>query len=277
MSICSATIHQQHQRTFLHILVTGVLLFVLYYLLNSKTEAESRRVSKISLPQRERHETAIFNIICFGDSLTEGLTILNGKLDFYPYSKTLQKLLSRNGNLLKQAKQNKTIYNVYNEGKSGERVIGEMTARLPRVLLKETDNSRGSVFDWVIILGGTNDLRVAELSGKYEMKRRIYEAIVSLHRVSHRRGARTVLVTIPGRQCELKAKCRQVKMARVYVNKYLRDYTKELGPEKVVLVDLARKMPFPKMINYWADEVHFTPAGYNKMAVIIYEALKEHL
>lgn len=260
------------RRTLSSLLLVVCIFAVVFYLYNNnKNEALSGRKTKSSILSRKRHK---INIICFGDSLTEGSTVLNGDFYFHPYSNKLQKLLNHNyGNISKRAKE-KSIYKVYNEGISGERVIGEMTSRLPRILKK---HSRSPTYNWVIILGGTNDLRVAERSGNYEMKHRIFEAIVSLHRVSHRYGAKTVVVTIPARKCELRAKCLKVKLARLYINKYLRDYAKQLGVKKVVVTDLARKMPVQKMMKYWADEVHFTPDGYDKMAVIIHETLKEYL
>ena len=82
-------------------------------------------------------------ILCFGDSLTEGYTF-QASGQFHPYSTKLQQLL--------EAHCHDSV-EVRMAGVSGEIVVPSMTQRLDR-LLKEASQP----YDWVIILGGTNDL-----------------------------------------------------------------------------------------------------------------------
>ena len=259
------------RRTLLYLLSTGFVLAFLYCLYNRKSETVNENVLN-RLPSSAPSQRKTVNVVCFGDSLTEGM-ISHDTWDFHPYSTKLQKLLNSSRRTGKVTRS--TVYKVYNQGKSGERVIGEMTKRLPHVLKGKYSDSRK--YDWVIILGGTNDLHVTLQSGNYELKHRIFEALVSLHRAAHRRGARTLAVTIPARKCELKAKCKKVKMARLHINKSLKDYAKQLGTKKVIVVDLAKKMRLKKMTKYWSNEVHFTPAGYDKMAAVIFDTLNKYL
>ncbi|KAJ7323146.1 hypothetical protein OS493_032150, partial [Desmophyllum pertusum] len=88
-----------------------------------------------------------------------------------------------------------------NTGQSGEKVRYEMIPRLGRIL-------QGTKYDWVIILGGTNDLysmrSIWAENIKVQDELSIFNAIVQLHSVAHRSGAKTVAMTIPALQRDVK-------------------------------------------------------------------------
>ena len=81
-----------------------------------------------------------FNFLAMGDSLTAGF--YNHGKSFHPYSTLL-------GNLLDMINVQARIDE---KGVSGERVVPTMVNRLANILNTSVD------YDWVIILGGTNDL-----------------------------------------------------------------------------------------------------------------------
>lgn len=83
-------------------------------------------------------------ILCFGDSLTAGYSRY-GMLHF-PYAVHLNEPL--------QKAFPSTKVHVDVEGMSGAQVRGQYTGRLSRVCAKAKD----SPYDWIIVLGGTNDL-----------------------------------------------------------------------------------------------------------------------
>ena len=91
-----------------------------------------------------------FHVLCLGDSLTEGYT-LNGTA-FFPYTDTLCSLLT-------QAVPIPVV--VYNEGKSGDRVLGPF---MHQRLLGSLEEARDAevTFEWVIIMAGINDVGYPE-------------------------------------------------------------------------------------------------------------------
>ena len=217
-------------------------------------------------PQEE--ETRLLNILCFGDSLTEGMTNRTFRV-FHPYSRRLQ---LRFDQLSKEAKHRKLSTNIHNAGVSGEIVQKSMERRLP-VILEGVQQA----YDWVVVLGGTNDISrsLRHYSDPVDPKM-LFEALRGLHLTCHEHGSKTMAVTIPARQCEVRAECSEAKEMREQVNTWLRQFAGSSG-DQVVLVDLAREMDFPKFRRYWGDEVHFTREGYDKMGDMIFETLQRHL
>lgn len=88
--------------------------------------------------------TPILKILCFGDSLTAGYS--QWGMQHYPYGVHLK-------DHLRAAFPNTRIV-VDVEGMSGAQVRGQYTRRLNRVCMKAQDEP----YDWIIIMGGTNDL-----------------------------------------------------------------------------------------------------------------------
>ena len=125
-------------------------------------------------------------ILCFGDSLTEGYTFQESG-EFHPYSIRLRQLLeeSQCGQVLGEELV------VDTEGVSGERVVPSMTSRLDGLL-------RGSQrYDWVLILGGTNDL------GSGVPPDQLLPHLLQLHARARESGARTLALAIPQFALEL--------------------------------------------------------------------------
>ena len=213
------------------------------------------------------------SILCFGDSLTSGY--YNHGHNFHPYSQRLGQLLNSEGRIK---------YYVKTSGKVREMAHGSMARRLPEVL------GNSSRFDWVIILGGTNDVAHVKNFGDDDSfmsqlisiwKPRIVRDIEVLHEIAHRYGARTVLLTIPETAYEAWPNYKTLWVMRNRLNEDLRDYARR-SHGSVVLCDLANQLPrhslsLQAQSILWNDHLHLTPYGYDRMAEIVYQCLKPYL
>ena len=120
--------------------------------------------------------------MCYGDSLTAGLT-LHG---FHPYSEYLKQELRSKG-------LNVDIVTIGLSGWSAEKVVeisGEERG------LKTLLQTQGP-FDLVILLSGTNDLGQRKKSGISKREYEIYENVWSLHEIVHKENVRTIAVAVP--------------------------------------------------------------------------------
>lgn len=214
----------------------------------------------------------IVRILCFGDSLTFGMT--NGWP--HPYTSKLQEYFNLNEQ--KRPRSHSVLHHVelFNAGRSGEKVEQEMLPRLQRIFQGTTK------YHWVIILGGTNDLfgmrSIWAENNKVKDEHSIFNAIVQLHRAAHETGARTVAMTIPALQCEVNRKRRisVIMEVRLKVNEMVRYFVKHSGG-KVLLADLDKKMPLSRDQMLCGDGVHLTASAYDHMAYIIYQSIYKEL
>lgn len=210
----------------------------------------------------------VVRILCFGDSLTFGLT----NSVPHPYSEKLQEYLRFNEGKHRHVE-------LYNAGRAGEKVQQEMPLRLTNILQGSTGK-----YNWVIILGGTNDLMsmqsIWEPSQSQKDELAIFNAIVQLHKVSHRAGAKTVAMTIPALQCEKSGATSgrfglsTIMEVRLKVNERIRKLAAN-SAGKVVLADLDKQMLLPRNQLLCSDGIHLTPSAYDRMAAIIYYAIKD--
>ena len=200
--------------------------------------------------------------LCFGDSLTEGYTFQESG-EFHPYSIALTKLL--------QDHCQATSVGVDTAGVSGERVVPSMTSRLDRLL-----NEASDPYDWVLILGGTNDLGCGLRADQ------LLPHLLALHdRAKKKATTRTLALAIPQFLHELKTGIEDYRREKAEVNKKLRVYCEESAGSSL-FVDLWNGLPFGSLpaeerALYWVDGLHMTPRGYDKMAALIFDCLKQHI
>ncbi|KAI4123789.1 MAG: hypothetical protein LQ338_005093 [Usnochroma carphineum] len=116
-------------------------------------------------------------ILCFGDSLTAGYS---GYGYFhYPYAAQIRKKL--------KDEMPDTEATVDVSGLSGDRVIaGQFLRRIKGMCEKAKD----APYDWVIVLGGTNDMAWSERPDK------IYEALKNVWRVALDTGANVLALSV---------------------------------------------------------------------------------
>ena len=219
------------------------------------------------------HNRFMMNVLCFGDSLTAGYH--NHGKAFSPYGNHLRQLLTYSSNI---------PVNLKIKGIVGEMTHKQMVSRLPEVLGNNTS------FDWVIILGGTNDILHVknfaddqEFLGQLESvwQPRITKDIEKLHTISHNYNAHTMLLTIPENAIEAWPGYKILMTMRTKINNALRQYANQ-NRNKVALCDIAKKLPRHSLSPqqealFWDDHLHMTPQGYNRMAEEVFKCLKPYL
>ena len=201
-------------------------------------------------------------ILCFGDSLTEGG--YNGGFKFHPYTTRLKELFQE-----MMADSNHSV-EIVNKGISGEVVYPEMVKRLPTILRNE------GPYDFAIFLGGTNDL----INLKCAQEVNLFVHIKSLHQAAHERGIPTCAMTIPQTAFDILPYLNDYVEYRETVNNEIRDFVSNHS-EMVCLCDVSKKLPMHgicdgELVKCWDDEYHFTPEGSDRLAELIFEAVKDH-
>ena len=199
-------------------------------------------------------------VLCFGDSLTEGYTLQESG-EFHPYSTAFRKLLEEHC---------KVPVVVDTAGVSGESVIPSMTLRLDDLL-----NEASEPYDWVIILGGTNDLGRGTKSGD------LLPHLLGLHDRAKKSGAKTLALALPQYLYELSPGNESYRAEKANINDGLKEYS-DKSAGSTVYVDLWNGLPFCKLPTeekalYWVDGLHMTPRGYDKMAGVIFDCLQQHI
>ncbi|XP_068710619.1 uncharacterized protein [Montipora foliosa] len=215
----------------------------------------------------------IVRILCFGDSLTLGLTSSGS----HPYLIKLQENLNdyRRPNETMEPQSGNRHIELHNAGAAGEKVQ-DMLWRMRSILQRAVGK-----YNWVIILGGTNDLISMQSIWapwkKFEDELTIFNGIIQLHNEAERFGAKTVAMTIPPLKCETRedgnAEIPSIKEVRTKLNDRISQFVaNSLG--KVFLADIDRKMQISRDEVLRSDGVHLTASAYDKIANVIYNALK---
>ncbi|XP_057301940.1 uncharacterized protein LOC130636286 [Hydractinia symbiolongicarpus] len=246
-----------------YILLFFILIFVIY------TYQNFDKLSQNLIGMNTIKSSNIYAILAIGDSLTEGLYSWPKSKKFHPYTTRLQTLLS------------KTFHHVEvtNAGISGNRVK-DIRLRLRKQL-------KTKPYKLVLILAGTNDYiyivkkikrNVADFKHFTHSVKQIANNIEELHSICHKERIRTAVITIPPIQLEHQA--RIFTRYRSFINSLLKQYA-ESHRNVTVFIDLAasieKQSSGENEMKLWDDNVHFTPEGYDKMADIIYDALKDYL
>ncbi|CAF1039988.1 unnamed protein product [Adineta steineri] len=200
-----------------------------------------------SLPRR---------FLAIGDSLTAGYS--DRGLSFHSYSINLTNLFS-------------SVHIpiiVDQQGVTGEHVVPTMMKRLERILSNKTK----SYYDWIIILGGTNDLAYNKNADKIfnEGLKLMYNMVLQ--------NTRLAVMTVIENGHYL-PEHKQDKERRI-LNTMIRNFTENYEDKKrICLIDLDKKIPYHSMKDIsqrkaiWDDPIHLKAAGYDQMAKFIFEKL----
>jgi lysophospholipase L1-like esterase len=197
------------------------------------------------------------SVLCFGDSLTEGLYYDHGP-KFHPYALRLQDLLDL------QSKQGKYRYKVKVEGYSGWTATSLLEA-LPSIL--------NASYAFTIVLAGTNDLAKFESPGFNASV--IFSSLQKIYDLVHAHGSKLVCVTVPQSSFKMK----DYVALRDELNRLIREYCLS---KNVVLVELDVLIPYEaaeidNKNSLWSDALHFNPEGYDKFGGLLFEAMKNQL
>jgi lysophospholipase L1-like esterase len=137
-----------------------------------------------------------------------------------------------------------------------------------------------STYDWVIILGGTNDLGYGGSADQIfnQGLKLMYDMVLQ----NTNNKTKLVAMTVIERGCispeHVDDQQRQI------LNKMISNYVENYPDQnRICLVDLDKLIPFHSMTNIaqrdsiWDDMIHFTPAGYDHMASFIFQEIYKKL
>jgi lysophospholipase L1-like esterase len=198
-------------------------------------------------------------IMAFGDSLTEGATILSN--DPYAivhppetaYPTVLRQLLS--------ARYTDQATTVFNRGAVGEQAF----RALPRFIATFVADSP----DVVVLMEGYNDVKVAD-NDVVGIANAI-AGITELAGEARRRGARVFICTLaPGRP----GRGQIQTSALEFINDRLRQVARNEG---AVLVDVFSALVPDVNANVSIDGLHLTPLGYRRVAETVFAAIRADL
>jgi lysophospholipase L1-like esterase len=201
-------------------------------------------------------KTRNLTIVCVGDSLTEGMVLVQlpdrrrPAVHFSPYSASLEELV-------------RPIV-VANAGKSGEK-SHEILARLPKIF-----NSTSTI-GLAIILAGTNDLVHQHITAADS-----HAHLDAIHSAFWSQGAFTLAITLPALSWiqHLPASISKYNS----VNEHLREMRLKKSNKLVGVLDLARKFipqTAPENLFFWGiDNAHLSDAGYKRVGELLFELLK---
>jgi lysophospholipase L1-like esterase len=194
---------------------------------------------------------SIVRVLCFGDSLTYGLTV-DGKP--HPYAPHLAARLASLG----------LVVPVESVGHSGwtSTMMKQLPSGLPDVLATAASSQQGQ-YASVALLAGTNDLARMDASPES-----IASNIQALHELAWAAGVqRTVAIGIPPIS-ESRGQTWDFEERRSAVNRLLADWAASSAAAGRV-----RYIPCPVGLpDLSVDGVHFTPDGYQKLGTGVADA-----
>lgn len=198
-------------------------------------------------------------IMAFGDSLTEGQTILsNDPYDLSAPPETAYPTVLRQ--LLSARYTDQTI-TVFNRGQPGEQAS--------RALSRFIATFVADAPDVVVLQEGYND--VVQTADDVIGINNAIAGIRELAREARRRGARVFICTLaPGRPGRIHI----LNSALEYINDQLRVIARA---EDAVLVDLYPALLPDVNANVSIDGLHLTPLGYRRVAETVFAAIRADL
>ncbi|KAJ5886099.1 SGNH hydrolase [Penicillium subrubescens] len=190
--------------------------------------------------------TQSLSILCFGDSLTAGF--YHHGLGYHPYAKKLYECL--------QAAFPTAEFMIEVDGAPGDLVTSPPGSFLSRIQGKCVTKK----YDWVIVLGGTNDLGFGNDPDK------IYAALQGCWNVVLATGGKVLALTVP----ECAADSAILDQRRTELNSYILGHQ----AEQFYTFDLKSKIPYRSATHAFRDGIfddglHLTPAGYDLMGNIV--------
>lgn len=195
--------------------------------------------------------------LAVGDSLTAGFH--HHGLSFRPYALRLTELFA----------QQHIPIDVNEQGRSGEQVVPAMVQRLD-TLLNGKDARR---YDWVLILGGTNDLAFRKSAETIfnEGLQKMYDMVLQSNDQTTRLAVITVIDNGYYTREDPRDRQRQI------LNELIRQYARQSEQTKrICLIDFDEEISFHRVQNIderqvlWDDQIHLTARGYDRMAEIIF-------
>ncbi|KAK4682682.1 hypothetical protein QC764_118180 [Podospora pseudoanserina] len=185
-------------------------------------------------------------ILCFGDSLTAGYSYLGST--YHPYHFKMDQMLA-------MAFPDYEITTV-ERGKCGDMVRNGFLTRMQECFPPAKKDDKRP-FDWVIVLGGTNDIAFKV------PPQEIFKKLTEVWDIPLRRGCKVLALTVPDVVGDGKFKMRGDADRKV-LNELIMGYKKP----NLHVYDLHDAISLTKMSStdrktYRDDQIHFTPEGYD--------------
>ncbi|KAA8573827.1 hypothetical protein MFRU_001g02720 [Monilinia fructicola] len=183
-------------------------------------------------------------ILCFGNSLTQGFPIN------HPYAIALEETF--------QISSPYISISTDVQGLPGDQVVSPPGHYLPRLDILYNDIE--IPYNWMVILGGTNDLNQNQNADD------IFEYLMRAWEYALSRGTQVLALTVP----ECGACSPELNPRRDYLNGMIRAHR----AENFHVLDLHDAIPYWSMSEeerkrIWIDGVHFTEEGYDRMGALI--------
>ena len=221
---------------------------------SSSSGSSRNKTLPVGLPRR-RH-----GVLCFGDSLTAGMS----GPQFFPYAIYLQETLDKtltNGTATSNTHQSTSPIQVQHVGKPGwtaKQFLEEQNhpERGLRTSIRNWPSSPSSPrLDLVIILAGTNDLGRRKEAGAEA----IAQDIVTMHKLCYQNSVpRTIVLEIPSSLYQTRS-ASAAKMANS-VNKKLKAFAEE--ESRATFVEFPFGYDHDHAELWYRDGLHFSEKGY---------------
>lgn len=229
-----------------------------------------------------------FKMLCVGDSLTSGFYCYGTK--HHPYSRRLEKLLRRHlhahHRLELVDKFDQLISDLGHPPSKTEPHVLEFRSELSQEVTVEvreigldgdiTENmvkrltnflkNNDDKWDIIAVMGGTNDI------AKRWNPKDVLKNLKSLLSLAKHHGAKTVAMTVPRTKTEDKSDF--FISNKHSVNTMLRE--KDFDLEYDCLLDVDERISPETELNFqdlYDDKIHFKPAGYDRIADIMFDLL----
>lgn len=222
---------------------------------------DSFRKTILKKSPNKKNADDLISVLCFGDSITKGYYCYG--CQYHPYSNKLEHYLKEHYGL-KDIK-------ITSSGVNGEVVHDQMEKRLKETLAADR-------FDYVIILGGLNDLAYHDTEEGIDLIvgsfRNMYKLLDDNTHVK-----KFIHITVP--YCKHDTISEYKTCKDDLNNKIL-----GLHSDKRYTVDLSdhNRYKFNYLLIdeelrkvYWDDNLHFTPDGYDLLAKCVFESFQENI
>lgn len=221
----------------------------------------------------------MIKFLLIGDSLTEGYYSYGMK--FHSYAEKLEELLCANfpncNNSDNDQHDNgnnegmKLPFLIHQHGVSGELTV-DMEMRLVEDLQKAESKGKEHLYDFVCILGGTNDL------GYEVLPEKVCHNLETMYKNVRKHNSNAILVAITIPEARFIHEPKYIQ-SRNQINAWILNYGKD--DPNVVHVDLEHLLPHFKNEEktevdaiHWDDALHMTKIGYDRFGELVFEAIR---
>jgi len=200
-----------------------------------------------------------FNILCFGDSLTEGY--YNRGLDMHPYAESLMDELNKNNSI-------PIGYDSISCKALG--FSGYRTSQLEQMMEKNEDSFLKDI-DLVLIMSGTNDI------GNGNDLMNIMKSLYVIHKCAWDKGISTIAMTIP--ESRFTNRPGAFSDRRDQMNEMIKTEVSTKNNKLCHFINISRLIPYqesytsshnPEKLQLWEkDGLHMTAQGYTQFGILL--------